>query len=81
MEGFTGSVWRVIQGPCGGFYRVSVEGYTGATTAAVEDPPDLKKENIAKTTSGRRDLTYSIKSHATITKSNIKKVKNRYKEM
>jgi hypothetical protein len=43
VEGFTGSVGRVLKGQCGGFYRVSVEGYTGATTAPVEDPPDLKQ--------------------------------------
>jgi hypothetical protein len=33
-------MWRVLQGH-------NVEGYTGATTAPVEDPPDLKNLNRA----------------------------------
>ena len=34
-------MWRVLQGPCGGCYRDTVEGVTGWTVVDVEDPPDL----------------------------------------
>ena len=34
-------MWRVLQGH-------GVEGFTGATTAPVEDPPDLKKSKLIK---------------------------------